>query len=110
MKLQEDIGLGCRAKSWASQRQRQYNSDYKARKRVKKIDVSYTFGGTILDKVEKIEYHGITITSDLKWNTHVSNIYTKANRAFGCLRRNLVACPHDVKELAYKGLARPGVW
>ena len=30
--------------------------------------------GTVLDIVEKIKYLGITITNDLKWNTHVSNI------------------------------------
>ena len=32
---------------------------------------------------------------------------TKANRTLGFLRRNLSACPQDVKELAYKGLVRP---
>ena len=48
----------------------------------------------------------MTITIDLKWNTHVSNICTKANRTLGFLRRNLAACPKDVKELAYKGLVR----
>ena len=41
------------------------------------------------------------------WNTHVSNICTKANRTLGFLRRNLSACPQDVKESAYKGLVRP---
>ena len=43
----------------------------------------------------------------MKWNTHVSNICTKANRTLGFLRRNLAACPLDVKESAYKGLVRP---
>ena len=38
---------------------------------------------------------------------HVSNICTKANRTLGFLRRNLSACPQDVKESAYKGLVRP---
>ena len=45
--------------------------------------------------------------NDLKWDTHVSNICTKANRTLAFLRRNLVACPRDVKESAYKGLIRP---
>ena len=49
---------------------------------------------------------GVTIANDLKWNTHVSNICTKANRTLGFLRRNLAACPRDVKESAYKGLVR----
>ena len=29
------------------------------------------------------------------------------NRTLGFLRRDLSACPQDVKESAYKGLARP---
>ena len=45
--------------------------------------------------------------SPLKWNTHVSNVCTKANRTLGFLRRNLSSCPQDVKEMAYKGLVRP---
>ena len=61
----------------------------------------------ILENVEKIKCHGVTITNDLKWNTHVSNICTKANRTLDFLRRNLVACPRDVEESAYKGLVRP---
>ena len=71
------------------------------RKRIKKINASYNLEGTVLENVEKIKYLGVTITNDLKWNTHVSNICTKANRAFGFLRRNLAACPLDVKESAY---------
>ena len=43
----------------------------------------------------------------MKWNTHASNICTKANRTFGFLRHNLSACPQDVKESAYKRLVRP---
>ena len=75
------------------------------RKRIKKINASYSLEGTVLDNVEKIKYLGVTITNDLKWNTHVSNICTKANRTLGFL--NLAACPQDVKESAYKGLVCP---
>ena len=46
------------------------------------------------------------ITNDLRWNTHVSNICTKANRTLGFLGRNLYACPQEVKEAACKGLLR----
>ena len=68
------------------------------RKRIKKINASYSLEGTVLDNVENIKYLGVTITNDLKWNTHVSNICTKANRALVFLRRNLSACPQDVKK------------
>ena len=52
-------------------------------------------------------HFGVKITSDLRWNTHVSNVCTKANRTLGFLRRNLYSCPQEVKEAAYKGLVRP---
>ena len=77
------------------------------RKRIKKIRASYTLEGTNLENVESIKYLGVTITSDLRWNTHVSNVCTKANRTLGFLRRNLYSCPQEVKEAAYKGLVRP---
>ena len=63
--------------------------------------------GTNLENVESIKYLGVTITSDLRWNTHVSNVCTKANRTLGFLRRNLYSCPKEVKEAAYKGLVHP---
>ena len=63
--------------------------------------------GTVLENVESIKYLGVTITNDLRWNTYVSNVCTKANRTLGFLRRNLYACPQAVKEAAYKGLVRP---
>ena len=77
------------------------------RKRIKKIDASYTLEGTDLENVESIKYLGVTITCDLRWNTHVSNVCTKANRIIGFLRKNLYSCPQQVKEASYKGLVRP---
>ena len=74
------------------------------RKRIKKIHASYTLEGTDLGNVESIKYLGVTITSDLRWNTHVSNVCTKANRTLGFLRRNLYSCAQEVKRAAYKGL------
>ena len=72
-----------------------------------KIQASYTLEGTVLENVKSIKYLGVTITNDLKWNTHISNVCTKANRTLGFLRRNLYSCPPDVKEAAYKRLVRP---
>ena len=76
-------------------------------KRINKIEASYTLEGTVLENVNSIKYLGVTITNDLKWNTHVTNICTKANRTLGFLRRNIFSYPNDVKEAAYKGLVRP---
>ena len=77
------------------------------RKRIKKTHTSYTLEGTDLENVESIKYIGVTITSDLRWNTHVRHVCTEANRTLEFLRRNLYSCPQEVKEAAYKGLVRP---
>ena len=62
--------------------------------------------GTVLENVESIKYLGVTISSDLKWNSHIRNVFSRANRTLGFLRRNLISCPQDVKEAAYKTLVR----
>ena len=79
------------------------------RKHLNKIQASYTLEGAVLENVDNIKYLGVTITSDLKWNMHISNICTKANRTLGFLRRTLFSCPQNVKEAIYKGMVRP-VW
>ena len=109
MKLQRDIDrLGSWARKWGMKFQPvKCNMMQLTRKRIKKIHASYTLAGTNLENVESIKYLGVTITSDLRWNTHVSNVCTKANRTLGFLRRNLYSCPQEVKEAAYKGLVRP---
>ena len=109
MKLQRDIDrLGSWARKWDKRFQPvKCNMVQLTRKRIKKIHASYTLEGTNLENVESIKYLGVTITSDLRWNTHVSNVCTKANRTLGFLRRNLCSCPQEVKEAAYKGLVRP---
>ena len=76
-------------------------------KKHNKIQASYTLEGTVLENVESIKYLGVTVTSDLKWNSHIRNVCSKANRTLGFLRRNLFSCPQDVKEAAYKSMVRP---
>ena len=71
-----------------------------------KIQVSYTLEGTDLENAKRIKFIGVTITSALKWNSHIRNICTKANRTLGFLSRYLFSCPQDVKEAAYKSLVR----
>ena len=81
VKLQEDIDrLGCWARKWDIRFQPvKCNILQTTRQRIKKINASYNLEGTVLENVENIKYLGVTITNDLKWNTHVSNICTKAN-------------------------------
>ena len=74
------------------------------RKRIKKINAVYSLEGTVLENVDNIKYLSVTISKNLKWNTNVSNVCTKANRTLGFLRHNLLSCPQDVKDTAYMGL------
>ena len=109
LQLQKGIDqLGCWARKWGMKFQLvKCNMMQIRRNRIKKINATYTLEGTVLENVESIKYLGVTITNDLRWNTHVSNVCTKANWTLGFLRRNLYACPQEVKEAAYKGLVRP---
>ena len=109
LKLQRDIDRsGSWARKWGMRFQPiKCNMMQLTNKRSGKIQANYTLEGTVLENVESIKYLGVTITNDLKWNTHISNVCTKANRTLGFLRRNLYSCPPDVKEAAYKGLVRP---
>ena len=95
--IKRDIDrLGSWARKWGVRFQPvKCNMMQLTRKRIKKIHASYTctLEGTDLENVESIKYFGVTITSDLRWNTHVSNVCTKANRTLGFLRRNLYSCP-----------------
>ena len=109
MKLQRDIDrLGSWARKWGMRFQPvKCNMMQLTRKWIKNIHASYTLEGTDLENVESIKYLGVTITSDLRWNTHVSNVCTKANRPLGFLRRNLYSCPPGGKRAAYKRLVHP---
>ena len=109
LKLQRDIDrLGNWARKWGMIFQPvKCNMMQLTRKRLNKIQASYTLEGTALENVDNIKYLGVTITTDLKWNMHISNICTKANRTLGFLRRTLFSCPQNVKETAYKGMVRP---
>ena len=80
MKRQRDIDrLGSWAREWGMRFQPvKCNMMQLTRKRIKKIN-AYTLEGTYIENVESIKYLGVTITNDLRWNTHVSNVCTKAN-------------------------------
>jgi len=52
-------------------------------------------------------YLGITVSSDLKWHEHISNICFKATRTLNFVRRNTYCCSQEAKTLAYLSLVRP---
>ena len=83
-KLQKDIDqLGKWARKWGMRFQPvKCNIMQLTRKRIKKINAVYSLEGTVLENVDNIKYLGVTISRDLKWNSHVSNVCTKANNSW----------------------------
>ena len=73
----------------------------------KQIKFEYSLHQQILEQVQFAKYLGITITGDLDWGQHISEISSKATRTLGFLRRNLAFAPMQTKDVAYKTLVRP---
>lgn len=68
---------------------------------------SYHLGPSPLTVVDSYTYLGITISSDLRWENHVTTVSAKATRVLNFVRRNIYGCTPDAKELAYTSLVRP---
>ena len=72
----------------------------------KQIKFNYSLLQQILEQVQSAKYLDITITDDLDWGQHISEITSKATRTLGFLRRNLAFAPRQTKDVAYKTLFR----
>lgn len=71
------------------------------------IKFDYSLHQQKLEQVQSAKYLGITITDDLDWGQHISEITANATRTLGFLRRNLAFAPRQTKDVAYKTLIRP---
>ena len=71
------------------------------------IHFNYSLHQQTLEQVRSAKYLGLTITDDLEWGQHISEISCKATETLGFLRRNLALAPRHTKEVAYKTLVRP---
>ena len=71
------------------------------------LHFKYSLNGSQLQSTSCHSYLGVEISSDLKWNNHISRISAKANRTLGFVRRNLKSCGKRIKLLAYFTLIRP---
>ena len=68
---------------------------------------TYNIHGSDIEKVDSAKYLGITISSDLSWNTHISNICKKSNNTINFLHRNFKSCPPKIKANLFKTYVRP---
>ena len=71
------------------------------------VKFQYILHGQVLEHVPSAKYLGVTLSHDMRWNTHINNITRKANQTLGFLRRNLQVASEDLKSTAYKTLVRP---
>ena len=55
-----------------------------------------------LENIQSAKYLGITISDNMDWSQHISEISSKATKTFGFLRRNLAFAPKTTKEVASK--------
>ena len=67
----------------------------------------YSLHNHILENVQSEKYLGITISDNMDWGQHISEISSKATKTLGFLRRNFAFAPRSTKEVAYKTLVRP---
>ena len=74
-----------------------------------KLTRKYTLRGSVLQNVDRTEYLGVTIQSDLRWNSHIDKIVNKANRNLGMIRRNIKTNCSKAKERAFNSLVRPNL-
>ena len=68
------------------------------------IHFNYSLHQQTLEQVRSAKYLGLTITDDLEWGQHISEISCKATKTPGFLRRNLALAPRQTKEVSYKTL------
>jgi hypothetical protein len=103
-KLQTDLNkLGEWVRKWGMRFQPvKCNMMKLTRKREHHIDYNYK-----LEFINNIKYLGVNLSSDLRWDKHVMECISKANRVLGLLKRNLHFCSKEVKETAYLSFVRP---
>ena len=108
IKLQEDLN---NLERWESDWQMSFHPEkcevIHITTKKKPIIHNYTLHGHTLSSVPQIKYLGVHISQDLKWNSHINFISSKANQTLGFLRRNLKINSQTIKEKAYKSIVRP---
>ena len=69
--------------------------------------MSYKLDGHILNRVQQHPYLGVTLSSDLKWASHVDKITASAKQTLGVIKRNFRHTSKECKARLYCSLVRP---
>ena len=109
MTLQEDLtSLG----QWEADWQMKFNAAKCHSMRMtrhqqhKQLLFDYSLHSQTLENVQSGKCLGITISDNMDWGQHISEISSKATKTLGFLRRNLTFAPKSTKEIAHKTLDR----
>ena len=79
-----------------------YESDW--HQHHKHILFGYSLHNQTWENVRSAKYLGITITDNIDWGQHISEISSKATqKTLGFLRRNLAVAPRSTKSLFKAG-------
>ena len=70
----------------------------------KHILFDYSLHNQTLENVQSAKYLGITISDNMDWGQHISEISSKATKTLGFLCMNLALAPKSTKEVAYTGI------
>ena len=65
------------------------------------------FHGQTLEEEYQVKYLWVTITLNLSWKPHVTNIMNKVSKTLGFIRQNIRTNSKSIKQAAYKALVRP---
>ena len=71
------------------------------------ISYPYSIHGKTLSTTTSAKYLDVSISSDLSWQNHITNITKKANSTMSFIRRNTHSCSSKSKSKAYCTYVRP---
>ena len=66
--------------------------------------VTVHVNGNTIENVEHFSYLGVTLSSTMTWNEHVTNLSSKVNKRLGLLKRIRHLLPHNARLLFYNCL------